>query len=181
MCVCVCVCVKLGRFDVQHKLTEHCKSTIKKNFFLKKWLLFTLGRVLTTFNDIYLPQFSQLTVFQPQWHCDSHFLRSSHGWLFLVINFLIQCCHFTEAFPDFYMYFTLNSTLPPSTLSRFPYFSPSFGALINILKYFLSLLLLCYQKVNLMTEELCLTDHSMPNSQRVEAFKSVLYKYLFKE
>ena len=31
VCVCVCVCIKLGHFDVQQKLTEHCKSsTIKK-------------------------------------------------------------------------------------------------------------------------------------------------------
>ena len=28
VCVCVCVCVKLNYFDIQQKLTQHCKSTI---------------------------------------------------------------------------------------------------------------------------------------------------------
>ena len=31
VCVCVCVCMRLGPFNVQQKLTEHCKPTIIKN------------------------------------------------------------------------------------------------------------------------------------------------------
>ena len=38
MCVCMCIIYKkLGHLAIQQELTEPCKSTIIKKFFLKEW------------------------------------------------------------------------------------------------------------------------------------------------
>ena len=47
-------------------------------------------RVSPTFSDIRLPQFALLTVYQPHWYCDFHFLRSSCSWLLKVSHLSAQ-------------------------------------------------------------------------------------------
>lgn len=73
--------------QIKHGIQEIKWTNNQKNF---QQLLSTLERSSSYFRWHLPPLLPQFTIFWPQWYCDSYFLRSSYGWILLVIYFTTQ-------------------------------------------------------------------------------------------